>query len=145
MKKRIIILACTCLFLFPRISEAQDIALIIQEGITKVIKAIDLKIQRLQNKTIWLQNAQKAVENTMSKLKLEEIATWVQKQKDLYQNYFDELWKVKDIITYFYKVREIEQLEVNMLKGYHQAVAAIGKDSHFTPKELSYMLQVYSG
>jgi hypothetical protein len=32
---------------------------IIKAGIVKVIKAVDLKIQRLQTKTIWLQNAQK--------------------------------------------------------------------------------------
>ena len=36
---------------------------IIKEGITKVIVAVDLKIQRLQNETIWLQNAQKVLEN----------------------------------------------------------------------------------
>jgi hypothetical protein len=53
--------------------------------VKKVIVAIDLKIQRLQTKTVWLQNAQKVVENTMSKLKLDEITDWVQKQKDLYQ------------------------------------------------------------
>ena len=41
---------------------AQDpITLIIKEGITKVIVAVDLKIQRLQNETIWLQNAQKTL------------------------------------------------------------------------------------
>ena len=42
---------------------------VIQAGIKKAIKAVDLKIQRLQNKTIWLQNAQKVLENKMSKLK----------------------------------------------------------------------------
>ena len=30
---------------------------IIKAAVKKVIKAVDLKIQRLQNKTIWLQNA----------------------------------------------------------------------------------------
>lgn len=35
---------------------AQDpITLIIKEGIKKVIKAVDLQIQRQQNKVIWLQ------------------------------------------------------------------------------------------
>ncbi|WP_175270104.1 hypothetical protein [Mucilaginibacter humi] len=32
---------------------------VIKLTVTKVIKAIDLKVQRMQNKTIWLQNAQK--------------------------------------------------------------------------------------
>ena len=49
---------------------------IIKAGVTKVIKAVDLKIQRLQNKTIWLQNAQKTLENKVSKLKLTQISDW---------------------------------------------------------------------
>ncbi len=79
----------------------------IKEATTKVIKAVDLQIQRLQTETIWLQNVQKTVENTMSKLKLDEISDWVEKQKELYADYFDELWKVKSVITYYYKVKEI--------------------------------------
>ena len=70
---------------------------IIKAGVTKVIKAVDLKIQRLQNKTIWLQNAQKTLENEVSKLKLTEISDWAKKQKELYAKYFDELWKVKNV------------------------------------------------
>ena len=62
---------------------------IIKAAVKKVIKAIDLRIQRLQNKTIWLQNAQKKIENTLSKLKLNEISDWTQKQRNLYQNYYE--------------------------------------------------------
>ena len=32
---------------------------IIRQAVVKIIKAVDLMIQRLQNKTIWLQEAQK--------------------------------------------------------------------------------------
>ena len=71
---------------------------IIKAAVKKVIKAVDLKIQRLQNKTIWLQNAQKTLENQMSKLKLKEIGDWANKQKELYAKYFDELSKVKNAI-----------------------------------------------
>ena len=46
-----------------------------------MIIAVDLQVQRIQNKTIWLQNAQKTLENEMSKLKLDEITDWVQKNK----------------------------------------------------------------
>ena len=64
--------------------QAQDpITLIIKEGIKKVIKAVDLQIQRQQNKIIWLQNAQKTLENTLSKTKLKEISDWVEKQRTL--------------------------------------------------------------
>ena len=64
---------------------------IIKEGIKKVIVAVDLKVQRLQNKTIWLQQAQKTLENTLSKVKLTEIGDWVERQRKLYADYFEEL------------------------------------------------------
>src|SRR6476620_11144768 len=68
---------------------------VIKAGVKKVIKAVDLKIQRMQNETIWLQNAQKVMENQLSKLKLNEIAKWSEKQKELYSKYYTDLWKVK--------------------------------------------------
>lgn len=74
---------------------------LIKDAVAMVIKAIDLRIQRLQNKTIWLQNAQKQLENVLSKVKLDEISNWTQKQKELYKEYYDELAKVKSIITYY--------------------------------------------
>ena len=66
---------------------------IIRQGVKKVIKAVDLMIQRLQNKTIALQNAAKVLENKLSKLKLYEIAEWTERQRQLYKKYYDELWK----------------------------------------------------
>ena len=125
---------------------AQDpIAAIIKEGIKKVIVAVDLKIQRLQTKTIWLQNAQKVIENAMSKLKLDQITDWVQKQKDLYQDYFDELWKVKDVLSYYHRIKEITQQEVLLVKQYHSAWTGVKQDGHFTAGELLYIGQVYTG
>jgi hypothetical protein len=122
-----------------------NVASIIKEGVKKVIMAIDLKIQRLQNKTIWLQNAQKAIENTMSKLKLDEITGWVQKQKELYQNYFDELRKVKAVISYYYRIKEVTSKQLQLVAAYKNAVALFKQDKHFTSNEINYMTSVYSG
>ncbi len=125
---------------------AQDpITLIIKKGIVKVIKAADLKIQRLQNKTIWLQNAQKVVENTMSQLKLDEITDWVEKQRTLYKDYFDELWKVKNIISYYHRIREIIEKQVRLVEEYKRVWALFKQDKHFTGDELLYMGQVNTG
>lgn len=95
--KKIVICLCSALFLagWGQQAKAQDPTEIIKEGVKKVIRAVDLQIQRIQTKTIWLQEAQKTLENAMQKLHLDEITDWVQKQKDLYSEYFDELWKVK--------------------------------------------------
>lgn len=130
----------------PHLANAQiPIADIIKEGIKKVIKAVDLEVQRLQNQTIWLQNAQKTLENTMSKLKLDEITDWVQKQKDLYANYFDELWKVKQAIATYHRVKEIIDLQIRIVNDYKLAYGLFKQDGNFSSDEISYMSKVYSG
>lgn len=92
MKKKLIVVMVCLLLVGTSARPAEKVAVLpileIVKAVTKkVIKAIDLRIQRLQNKTIWLQNAQKQVENVLSKLKLDEISDWTQKQKDLYKGY----------------------------------------------------------
>lgn len=121
------------------------IAEIIKAGIKKVIKAVDLKIQRLQNQTIWLQNAQKVLENTMSKLKLDEISDWVDKQKNLYKDYFDELYRVKTIISYYNRIKEVTEKQARLVEEYKRAWNRLQQDDHFTTEELDYMERVYSG
>jgi hypothetical protein len=118
---------------------------VIKAGVKKVIKALDLKIQRLQTETIWLQNAQKVLENTMSKLKLDEIGDWAGKQKELYGKYFDELWKVKSSIATYKRVREIINRQVQIVQEYSTAWNLSKQDKNFSPEELDYMKQVYNG
>ena len=111
----------------------------------KVIKAIDLRIQKLQNKTIWLQNAQKQVENVLSKLKLDEISDWTKKQKDLYKGYYEELAKVKSIITYYQRIKEITKKQTRLVEEYERAWNLFRKDTHFKESEIRYMERVYTG
>lgn len=118
---------------------------IIKKGVKKVIVAIDLKIQRQQNKVIWLQNAQKVIENTMSKLKLDEIKDWTERQRKLYADYFEELRKVKMAITYYNRIKEISQTEALLVQEYQRFWRLIQKDPHFTAEERIYMGKVYSG
>lgn len=118
---------------------------IIKAAVKKVIKAVDLKIQRLQNKTIWLQNAQKTLENKMSKLKLTEISDWSKKQKELYAKYFDELWKVKNAISSYQAVRDIVKKQIHLVQEYSKAFNLSKQDKNFTADELNYMQKVYTG
>lgn len=118
---------------------------IITTVVKKVIMAMDLQVQRLQNKTIWLQNAQKEVENILSQTKLTEISDWVEKQKDLYGNYFNELWQVKDAIQYYHKIEEITEKQVRLVSEYQSAYNLFKQDEHFTPDEIDYMEKVYTG
>lgn len=126
--------------------EAQiDIAAIIKAAVKKVIVAVDLQIQRFQNKTIWLQNAQKTLENAMSKTKLNDISDWVEKQLTLYKDYFDELQKVKSIISYYKRIKEITEKQVHLVQEYKHAYTLFKQDKHFTAEELAYMGKVYTG
>lgn len=126
--------------------QAQDpVTEAIRQGVVKVIKAIDLQMQRLQTKTIWLQNAQKVVENTMSELKLSEITGWADKQKKLYAGYFDELSKVKSLVSEFHRIREVAAKQIALVQEYKRAYGLFRKDKNFTTGELGYMLEVYSG
>jgi hypothetical protein len=134
------------LLVVPGFSEAQLAILdIIKAGIKKVIKAADLMVQRLQNKTIALQNLQRQLENEMSKLKLSQIGDWVNRQKLLYQDYFDELWKVKTLISGFNRVRTVIQTQQRILAEYRMAFSRSQLDQHFTTGELEYMGKVYAG
>lgn len=121
------------------------IAKVIKEGIKKVIKAVDLQVQRLQNKTIWLQNAQKTLENALSKLKLDEIGSWVDRQKELYKGYYEELAKVKTIISYYQRIKDIMQKQVRIVEEYKRAWNLFQNDKHFSVEELAYMGKVYGG
>jgi hypothetical protein len=139
----LIAISCTCT---PVSSRAQDpLSEIIRLAIIKVIKAMDLAVQRVQNKTIGLQNVQKAIENKMSDLKLKEISGWVEKQRKQYDVCFDELWKVKAAISYYHDIKAIIRKQIAFVEEYKRFYALVKKDKNFTREELEYMLKVYSG
>ena len=148
MKIRMVMLVCM-LAVLPARQRKCDTQLpllkIIKAGVKKAIKAVDLQIQRLQNETIWLQNAQKTIENTLSKLKLEEIADWTERQRTLYKDYFEELANVKSIISYYQRIKDITQKQVRLVEQYKRAWNLFKQDKHFTTNELDYMEKVYSG
>lgn len=150
MKAKIIAcIICLLLISTPTRSAEKTAALPILEIVKavtkKVIKAIDLRIQKLQNKTIWLQNAQKQIENVLSKLKLDEISDWTKKQKDLYKGYYEELAKVKSIITYYQRIKDITKKQTKLVQEYERAWNLFKQDTHFKDNEIQYMERVYSG
>jgi hypothetical protein len=124
---------------------AIPILAIIKKGIEKAIKAVDLMVQRLQNKTIWLQNAQKVLENKLNDLKLTEIAEWTDKHRQLYQDYYEELWKVKNTISTYQRVRQVMDKQVRIVDEYRRCWNIVQNDEHFTTDERQYMLKVYEG
>lgn len=149
MNKRFFFAGLITVLFFSSLSlKAQDptgISDIIGTGVKTVIKAFDLQVQRIQTSTIWLQEAQKVIENAMSELHLGEITGWVQKMKDLYGDYFEELWKVKDVIVLYEKAKDVVVKETKIVAAYRQAMSLFQADKHFTVDELQHIEQVYTG
>lgn len=149
MKNYMVILpvsAMTVCVSLPKGASAQIAVLeVIKAGVKKVIRAVDLKVQRLQNETIWLQNAQRVLENQLSKLKLTEIADWTERQKELYSEYYTSLWKVKTAITYYKRVKDLTQRQIAIVDEYKWAWGLIKRDKHFTLDELDQMQKTSLG
>jgi hypothetical protein len=131
----------------PKSAEAAPIAVaeIIRQGVKKVIIAVDLQIQRLQNESIWLQNAQQTIENTLSKLRLEEIADWTGKQKSLYEDYYQGLWRVKNLISQYQRVKDIAKIQAALLNEYQQTWKILIQSGDFSFEELQRKQSIYSG
>lgn len=123
---------------------AQDIPNIISTGISKVIRAADLVIQRTQTSTIIAQEAQQALENLMSATLLDDIGDWVEQQKNLYGEYFAELQQVKQVITDYHRIKEAVQRQEAILKTYQQVMTQFRRDTHFSAAELTQMERTYT-
>lgn len=126
-------------------ANAQDITSILRAAATKVIRAIDLQIQRKQTATILLQDAEKQLENAMSQLRLGEIQDGLEELKDLYAGYFQELRQVKSVISTYPKIADAIQRQEQLLAGCQQATRLFGQDTHFSAAEMTQIVSVYTG
>jgi hypothetical protein len=128
----------------PTTGHAQIIE-IIQQAIIAAIEAADVAVQKAQNAVIDLQNAEKEIENDLSQTQLGQIADWTQQQKDLYSNYFTELWKVKTVISDFRQITSIIAAQQQLVAEYKAAYSQVQHDKHFSASEVSYIYGVLSG
>ena len=127
MKKSSIVLL---FFMIGFVLPSQAQIPIIGTLLSKVIKAIDLKVQRMQNETLWLQNAQQVAEHKLSKIKIAEITSWQQKQENLYEDYFKELKLAKASITGMSQVKRIISLQAQVITEYNR----FAKDATIKPE-----------
>lgn len=144
VKKLFMALAFVSVLILPTQQAHAGIFEIIKQILIKAIKAADLQVQRKQNKVLDLQNAQKKLENSMAKQKLNDISDWTKKQKEQYQQYFDELKKVKAVIRDYQRVKDIMQMQLRITNEYSRVWQLLRKDKNFTLKELQYMASIYS-
>jgi len=121
------------------------IAAIIQMGVKKVIVATDLAIQRLQTATIGLQSAQKTLENAMQLDRLTDISDWLRRQKELFADYYQELWEIKNAFLVYQRVKDMVEQEVYIGYGLKKVLSSLRRDPHFSVAELEQMGKVYGG
>lgn len=118
---------------------------IIQAGIKKVIVATDLEIERMQTETIEAQNTEKVAENDMAQSELTDITGWVQQQRDLFAEFYHELWTVKTVLATYEEVRDMVEKQARIVAGYKQVYSVLRNDPHFSATELSAMYKVLAG
>ncbi len=134
-----------CLFSHPSAQAQIPIVSLISSAVKKVIVAIDLQVQQLQNQTIALQNAEAQIENKMSLGNLNDISSWLGKEKDLYSSYYQELALVKKLITDYDEVKQATQQQIQLVNEYKAAYNLFQQDKNFSPTEINYMATVYNG
>ncbi|MDO3641238.1 conjugal transfer protein TraI [Mucilaginibacter sp. L3T2-6] len=146
IKPPVCVLACLFFFLTGNTVRAQIPVVSIVSGIIKkVIIAIDLKVQQLQNQTIALQNAEQSLENSLHLSSLNDINSWLGKERKLYADYYEELATVKTIISGYDEIKTIISRQKQLLAEYQSASRLFHQDRHFSASELQSMENIYSG
>ena len=140
-----LLIMMTSMTLAPTVRSQAQIFDAIQQALIAAIVAADVVVQKAQNATIDLQNAEKAVENDLSQLNLGQIGDWEEQTKDIYSEYFDELKQVKTAITYFQEITGIISQQTQLVSEYKRAYSLVQQDKHFSPTEVKYIYSVYSG
>lgn len=118
---------------------------IVEEAVKEALEQADLQIQKLQTETLGLQNAQKALENSMQDGLLGDITGWVQQEEDLYSRYYNELWQVKTALSTYSKIRTLLQRETQLVQQEQEAYKAARQDPHFSATEIAHIGNVYGG
>jgi conjugation system TraG family ATPase len=131
--------------LMPNGRASAQIIDIVEEAVKEVLEQADLKIQELQTEVLYLQDAEKTAENSMTGGLLDDITGWVQQQESLYSEYYNELWQVKTAFSTYSKVTTLIERQAQLVRDYQRAISAVRQDPHFSTAEVSHMLNVYGG
>lgn len=133
------------LFFSPVTTMSAPTEVLIKVLSVKIIKAMDLRVQQLQNKYLWMQHALKKAENDLANKKLYEIVLWTQRQRDLYKGYYEELHKVKSGIRTYRRIRDLVKMQRHLIKAYTKYRYFLKVDRAFGSKELRSIHKRYEG
>lgn len=85
--------------------------------ISKLIRALELQVKKMQYATMVLQQAQQVAERGLSTIKMQEIADCQRKQQDLYAGYFKELRQVNQWVKNLKQAKQIGDLQATLEKA----------------------------
>lgn len=134
--------------LFPPAKELKAqfaLAAIIHTAVKKVLVATDLEIQRIQTRTIWLQQAEKILENEMTKTRLAQIAGWTWRQEALFQEYYGELTRIKAGIAHYHRLADVFTDQEQLLRESSAALRLFVGENNFSAAEKQEIRKVYTG
>jgi hypothetical protein len=118
---------------------------IVVEVIRAAIEAADIAVQKVQNQTLILQDAQKEVENVMAQLHLQEITDWCRQKRDLYSGYYQELWQVKNVLATYEQAKGLVDKQIRLVSDVQRAYGLALSDPHFSSAEQQHIKAVLDG
>jgi hypothetical protein len=119
------------LIVLPRQEAHAQILDAINAAIEEAIEVVDLGVQKVQAQTIWLQNTEAQLENQMGISNLNDISSWLKKEKDLYNGYYQDLKTVKTAISDYDMVKQIIAQQKEMVAEYKNAYGLFQRDKIF--------------
>lgn len=117
----------------------------IKKGVKKVIKALDLVMQRFQKAFLRLQTIMEKVRNQMSKLKLDKITKFVREKKEIFDKYYNELWTLKAKIDEIKGIKKAVESQAKLIANFNTIYKLFQNDHYLNPKELIVIKEVYWG
>jgi hypothetical protein len=76
---------------------------------------------------------------------MDGINDWLNKEKNLYADYYRELARVRKLIAGYDAVKRITSQQTQLVGEYRNANSLFHRDPHFSPDELKYMGNIYNG
>ena len=81
----------------------------------------------------------------MQQSELAGISEWVEQQRALFAEYYQELRQVKNVIATYEEVRTMIEKQAKIITGYRQVLARLRQDWHFNADEVNHAYNVLSG
>lgn len=118
---------------------------IIKAAIKKVLRAMDLVFQRLQNVQLKVQTTLEQAKNVMSETKLGEVNNLVNEKRQIFDTYYQELWVIKNKMDQIKAIKQAIISQGQMIENFTVIYQKFSGDTYLNESELETIYDVYSG